>query len=685
MAVLFDDLQEITGLTKDGTWRSVDLSGAPYNLSTKATGVILTVVNESASTAYAVGFRMPGSTDSRTSSLATQAKIGCFMGVSGRALEYNIANSNVKVYLGGYFEDDAYFYADAQAVVGWNNEAWTQLNNPTSLPATAKAAIFELCANVDDGTMIGVIPNGGWQMKDAIRQKVWTIVTMDGSRIFHVWANTSKHTIYINGYLKFGSFLAAYTNKSPASIDTWQDIDLSASRPFRSVGAILRTGWNSTPNADKQFGYRRKGSAADTYTNQLQKDQAVSIVKHNGSYIVEQKLDHALQETYLIGFLTDPLLPDPGEIVTDGVADAANAFWVTEGNGIVTGGTADVAIENAFTVDVPVMEVSFSGDFESAFFAVDIPRPVVSFDGHPGVGGTFEVNFPAMEVEFVGSIDFTVDFPEMVVSFTGDPGLVGQFKVTAAVPEVSFSGSSEMLGSFDVDFPVPVVSFDAVRVFHGDFDVNAKPLKVSFSGYPGNVGDFAIGIAKPKAAFTGFFETAGTFAVVMPAPSVDFFADIEPPLRYYKGVAVNLSNFAVTDYSGDYAFHSLFSFNGKVYGANRAGIYELTGDRDNGLPIHARFRTLTVDMWDRIKRLARYAWITGRSQGSLKLLLELDEKTEWEALFGPGDAALHEDKVKIARGIKNRFIAFEIRNQDGAGFDLEKLRVLVEEIQTRRR
>jgi len=203
-------------------------------------------------------------------------------------------------------------------------------------------------------------------------------------------------------------------------------------------------------------------------------------------------------------------------------------------------------------------------------------------------------------------------------------------------------------------------------------------------GYAGVVGSGAMAFPLPILEGVGFLEVIGRGMTEFPLPRMVGFGKEIPITILYKGVAMNASHFAVSEYK-DFPFNSFAYFNGQYLGANADGIFTLGGGKDNGKDIDAQIELPPIDFGEGFIKRAREAWLTYRADGQLVLVLRLDEHETWESALELVGNKSHEERAKIARGIKNRFIGFGIRNQAGCDFDLESLRVLVDPIQRRGR
>ena len=149
-----------------------------------------------------------------------------------------------------------------------------------------------------------------------------------------------------------------------------------------------------------------------------------------------------------------------------------------------------------------------------------------------------------------------------------------------------------------------------------------------------------------------------------------------------KTIVMNVKNRAVTEYS-NYAFNSLCCFNGKYYGATKEGIFRLSGDDDNGTAIDAHIKTATADVGKGQPKKLRDAWIFAR-KGLMTFTVIADEDNEFTYNADVENSKIHEERVKIGRGIKGRGFSFILANVDGSDFDIDSISVLTDNIRRAR-
>lgn len=144
----------------------------------------------------------------------------------------------------------------------------------------------------------------------------------------------------------------------------------------------------------------------------------------------------------------------------------------------------------------------------------------------------------------------------------------------------------------------------------------------------------------------------------------------------YSGWAVNTDLRAVTEHR-NVPFDSIETFKGMHFAAGPGGIAQIIGDSDEGEPIEAWVRTFLTDFGTQVFKRAPDLFIGVSTAGDMVLKTITHDpatgvKTEdWYSLIkkqqGSGPSV---GRFKVGRGIKSTWWGLELRNVDGAAFDL---------------
>lgn len=159
---------------------------------------------------------------------------------------------------------------------------------------------------------------------------------------------------------------------------------------------------------------------------------------------------------------------------------------------------------------------------------------------------------------------------------------------------------------------------------------------------------------------------------------VDVHTLFKSPSELTQGVAMNLEGAKpISEYS-NFNYNSLTYFKGGFYGASDSGIYELSGDEDDGTAITARLQSLMLDFGTSRQKRVRSAYLGYTSSGELVLRVtsvsqgQLTE--DWYAARKKGAVAAPQENIThVGQGLKSRYWQFELTNVDGADFEIDLL------------
>lgn len=164
-----------------------------------------------------------------------------------------------------------------------------------------------------------------------------------------------------------------------------------------------------------------------------------------------------------------------------------------------------------------------------------------------------------------------------------------------------------------------------------------------------------------------------------PTDTVSFVGALNLEDTDYSVWAVNTDLIAASEYE-QFPFNS-FAFAGRRYlAASADGIYELTGEDDDGVEIEAYIRTGLLDLGTTALKQVIRAYLGYTSSG--KLLLKTfttdgGQKVErWYELTERTADAIREARVKFGKGVKSRYWQFEIKSLEGSDFSIDQLQVL---------
>ena len=281
---------------------------------------------------------------------------------------------------------------------------------------------------------------------------------------------------------------------------------------------------------------------------------------------------------------------------------------------------------------------------------------------------------------FNGSDSKSGEFTLPMFVIAGECGAEGSFDI----PIFSFSGDtvhSGLSGQFVLPIPVMVGTTFANKLCSGTFRL---PQFIFAGGSnPRISGVFTL----PMFIFSSLAPGHGAGQFDLPIFRMYGFGRSIPPSRVYRGIVMNLSNQAMSTYSG-FNFNSLACWQGNYYGINDTGIFRLGGDKDNlTRNIQSKMKFAPMNFGDGNIKHIRDMWITFRSDGHLQVTFSADENEDTTSISQTELVAdaIREEKLKCGRGLKGRFFTVIIENMSGADFDIEQISILVDSIKRKLR
>ena len=313
-------------------------------------------------------------------------------------------------------------------------------------------------------------------------------------------------------------------------------------------------------------------------------------------------------------------------------------------------------------VTIPMMIGDYLGTFlegnVSAVvvdFNLTIPMLQLGMEGEVSSVGTIDVSIPMMQFEAEGIIneigEINVTFPRLKVSMTGDTSVVGTIGVTLPALKAILSGVDETFGILSVTLPALRVSLSGLLGASGTINVSFPMMIMNFAAIDSIDGQLVVSFPMMRAQFNTLTAEDDFINMVM-----------------------NAKNKALTEYS-NYNFNSFGNFNGKNIGAMSDGLYDLSGDRDDGDFIEWNFRSGYLDLEMKNKNKLRQAWFSYKSNGDLMItvILPSGEKYEYD-IIGYSEEA-DSSRVKFGKGIRSKYVMLDVKNVNGSTISLDHIKL----------
>lgn len=230
----------------------------------------------------------------------------------------------------------------------------------------------------------------------------------------------------------------------------------------------------------------------------------------------------------------------------------------------------------------------------------------------------------------------------------------------------------------DVSFGLALgLDFEAVAAETVAFDLGLS-LGFDLEGTAASVADFALGLQ------------LGLDWEVSSVSTVDVQLGLRLGLRFSATAAgddgtevwvLNLKSGGSTRYT-NYPFNSFARIGNQFYGAGQGGLYLLDGPDDAGAEIASVIDLGRLDFGGSQKKTVAQCYV-GMS-GEAPLLLSVD--AEGATFVYPTRSYsehLQQQRVTLGKGIKSNYVGLELRNKDGADFEVDGVEFVVADL-TRR-
>jgi hypothetical protein len=141
---------------------------------------------------------------------------------------------------------------------------------------------------------------------------------------------------------------------------------------------------------------------------------------------------------------------------------------------------------------------------------------------------------------------------------------------------------------------------------------------------------------------------------------------------YVDGWAYNLNNQAPSFYE-NFKFNSFAKIGNDYYGLNASGLHIINANDDNGTPIEAVITTGISDFEDERTKKIQLIYANARTESALELTVRVDNEPEYSYDFISSSAGIAPTRVKLGKGLQGRNWQIEIKNKNGADFEISDL------------
>ena len=136
------------------------------------------------------------------------------------------------------------------------------------------------------------------------------------------------------------------------------------------------------------------------------------------------------------------------------------------------------------------------------------------------------------------------------------------------------------------------------------------------------------------------------------------------------------AKYATTQYT-QFPINSMAVIHGRTLCAGDTGLFEFTGDTDNGSQITAWFELPDLDLGARQSKRLRYIYLSVEASGDLTVSVHTElglEQTVTVPITEPGQ---HKCRIPVSRNIYGGYWTIKVSNEDnGYDFSVDEIRVL---------
>ncbi|WP_322037984.1 hypothetical protein [Burkholderia cenocepacia] len=308
--------------------------------------------------------------------------------------------------------------------------------------------------------------------------------------------------------------------------------------------------------------------------------------------------------------------------------------------------------------------------------ALALPTPKLAIIASVGAVGAVALTLPTPTLAVNGPNAATLRLPAPTLAASGTVGAAATAALSLPVPALTIAGQVPATAQLAAALPVPRISISGATGTVGRAANVLRSLALAAQGVTGAVGQATLTLPLVKLTASGYENVVGNVRLVLPhlqlvATGSDSAAAPAPTAS--NTIVMHTEQMGVTTYS-NFPFNSFAQFGGVYLAASSAGIFTLGGNTDNGALIQAAARVGITDFsTSYLKRVDR-VYVGYRTDGNLVLRVFTDEVTQRDYLLtATGKSGLHGNHVRLGKGLVARYWQFEVRNQNGADFELNAI------------
>jgi len=294
-----------------------------------------------------------------------------------------------------------------------------------------------------------------------------------------------------------------------------------------------------------------------------------------------------------------------------------------------------------------------------------------------GTAITANITMPLLELYASDGTQAVMTLPMFVVEATGVLGVVGTASATMPLFEVYAEGQHTLSAGV---ITMPLFSVESVLVTGslGNGAISIPMFDVAATGVIGVVGTADLTLSLFEVVSAIYAAVTGTADVRIPlfvvrAEGFSAFAEV------FKAWAINIETAALTEYQG-YNYNSFANVDGRYFAASASGIFELTGDDDNGTAIDATMVFKNDNFGD--SRMSRVigAYVSADVSDDMRFGLNTNGYEYVYEMAVNGQRGMVSRRIDTVKGEKAIYWQANLTNVGGADFSISAIEPLAKKL-----
>lgn len=391
------------------------------------------------------------------------------------------------------------------------------------------------------------------------------------------------------------------------------------------------------------------------------------VVGHRNTVLQWDVVLFSSGEYHFRGWSTDTLLTNPFVCAaSDDVFSGSPAPWHVVG---VKAGTEMRLYINGALVDTAAAPANFRSNTTDAVGVNSVGA--AASQGVLGRVACFALYGSVLSAERISAHYLAGIGNEMVLteSFNaGDASAYGQY--VALTDSTSITSDVDPLAHFNLTFAASVAA-SAVQTLNQKLNV---ALLDSTSIAAAMVGSKFAQFLLAETVGLNAAAGVGSVSVMSLADLITAAVSLRAGDEEYVGWVIN-PNLAASTAAEGLNFLSMARHKAQYYGLKADGLYRLGGDTDAGANINAFVSLAQSDFGTPKQKRIPYAYIGAASDGRMLLRVLVNGQSYTYGTKNPS-RDMAEQRVDVGKGLRGNYWQFELLNQNGEDFEIDKVKFL---------